>query len=109
MSEKFEVMHILDVPNEDGNSLDYQEYDERPSLEQMQSWTKSGMIELVTIRHQGKDCHAIIDENGKFDNTNNRNQIATSKWWHWLKNNNYASGNDTIVGKCSVLLNFELE
>jgi hypothetical protein len=109
MSEKFEVLHILDVPNEDGISLDYQEYEERPSLKQMQSWTKSGMIELINVRHNDRDCQAIIDEEGKFNNSNEINKIASRKWWNWLKRNNYAWGNDMIVGKCSVLLNFELE
>ena len=109
MSEKFEVLHILDVPNEDGNSLDYQEYDERPSPKQMQSWTKSGMIELLTIRHQGKDCHAIIDENGKFDNSNEINKMATTKWNKWLRKTGRTAFGDMIVGRCSVLINYELE
>ena len=51
-------------------SLKVVEYDEKPDLETMQSWTKSGTIEVLHVVHDGKECHAIIDEEGKFDNSN---------------------------------------
>jgi len=109
MSEKFEVMHINDVPNDEGVFFEIVEYDEKPDLKTMQSWTKSGMIEMITVMHDDKECHAIIDEEGKFVNSNEINKMATTKWNGWLRKTGRTAFGDMIVGKCSVLINFELE
>tara|TARA_B100002019_G_C21171165_1_gene548523 strand:- start:739 stop:1068 length:330 start_codon:yes stop_codon:yes gene_type:complete len=109
MSDTYNVMHIFDVPNDEGEFFEVVEYDEKPDLETMQSWTKSGMIEVITVMHEGKECHAIIDENGKFDDTNVINQMASTKWYTWLIDTGRTAFGDMIVGKCSVLTNYELE
>tara|TARA_R110000850_G_scaffold18742_10_gene57611 strand:+ start:96 stop:425 length:330 start_codon:yes stop_codon:yes gene_type:complete len=109
MSDTYSVMHIDDVPNDEGMFFEIVEYDEKPDLETMQSWTKSGTIEVLHVVHDGKECHAIIDENGKFDGSNEINKMASIKWYKWLKKNKRTAFGDMIVGKCSVLINFELE
>jgi hypothetical protein len=109
MSDTFNVLHISDVPNEEGLFIDFVEYETRPDLKEMQSWTKSGLIELIHVTHNGRECHAIIDEEGKFDTSNEVNVMATVKWRNYLKKNGLTAYGDMIVGKCSVLTNYDLE
>ena len=109
MSDTFDVLHISDVPNEDGLFIELVEYETRPDLKEMQSWTKSGLIELVNVIHNGRECHAIIDEEGKFDSSNQVNGLATMKWRNYLNKNRLTALGDMIVGKCSVLINYDLE
>jgi len=109
VSKTYNVLHISDVPNEEGLFIELIEYKNPPDLNEMQSWTKSGLIELIHVLHNGRECHAIIDEEGKFDNTNEVNGLATMKWRNYLKNNDLTALGDMIVGKCSVLTNYDLE
>jgi len=109
MSDTYNVMHINDVPNDEGVFFEIVEYDEKPDLKTMQSWTKSGTIEVLNVIHDGKECHAIIDEEGKFDNSNEINKMATTKWYKWLRKTGRTAFGDMIVGRCSVLINSELE
>lgn len=109
MSNTFDVLHISDVPNNDGLYTKLIKYDNKPDLKEMQSWTKSGLIELVTVFHDGKECDAIIDEEGKFYTDNEVNRIATVLWRKYLNDNGLTAFGDVLVGKCSVLLNYNLE
>jgi len=114
--DTYKVLHLINK-NPEAKTLGehftpitrIEEFDEKPTLKQMQSWTDSGMIEVITVKHEGEHRHAIIDEEGKYNNTNTPNSIATRKWWQYLKDAKYSWGNDVIVGNCAVLLNFELE
>ena len=110
--DTYKVLHLLNN-NPDGKQdtpmTKVEEYDEKPTLKEMQAWTDSGLIELIHVIHEGEHRHAIIDEEGKYNNSNTQNSMATRKWWRYLKDNKYTWGNDVIVGDCAVLLNFELE
>ena len=109
MTDTYNVLHISDVPNEDGLFLDLVKYKTKPDLKEMQSWTKSGLIEVLTVNHNGRECDAIIDEEGKFYTDNEVNTIATVKWRKFLKHNGLTAYGDMIVGKCSILVNYNLE
>jgi len=108
----FKVLHIGSSKDKGGtytNTRTLEEFDDKPTLKEMQSWTDSGVIEVLTVMHEGEECHAIIDEEGKFNTNNEINGMATHKWWTYLRGNGFAWGQDMIVGNCTVLLNFELE
>ena len=108
-TESKDTYKVLHLANREGEHNNVEEYDEKPTLKEMQAWTDSGLIELIHVIHEGEHRHAIIDEEGKYNNLNTQNSMATRKWWRFLKDNNYSWGNDVIVGNCAVLLNFELE
>ena len=112
----YKVKHLTNgdnpMPYATENSVEIVEYDEgeQPSLADMKTWVRSGnnsMIELIKVIHEGKTCHAVINEEGKIiDLPFNLN--ATIEYQAWLRENDLLV-NDVIVGNCAVITNFELE
>tara|TARA_Y100001938_G_C8084700_1_gene431254 strand:- start:1497 stop:1826 length:330 start_codon:yes stop_codon:yes gene_type:complete len=109
MSNTFDVLHLTDVANELGLYMELVQYETKPDLKEMQSWTRSGLIEVINVNHNGRECDAIIDEEGKFYTDNKVNTMATVKWRKYLRHNGLTAYGDVIVGKCSILVNYNLE
>jgi hypothetical protein len=110
MSKKKKVLvhHIEEFsPNTYATSYLRHEYDEHPTLEEMKSWVDDGWIEHIRVIHNGRECDAIIDEEGKLKGLP-VNPLATSEYHAWLTKRGLEL-DDVIVGNCAVLTNFDLE
>mgnify|MGYP003145766055 CR=1 FL=1 len=110
MSKKKKVLvhHIEELPrNTYVISYLMHEYDEHPTIEEIKSWVDDAWIEHIRVIHNGKECDAIIDEEGKLKGLP-INPIATSEYHAWLSSKGLPL-DDVIVGNCAVLVNFNLE
>ena len=100
-------------PLENGDIEEFKlHYDEYPSFDEIKSWIADnrsrGMIEHINVLHEGNECDAIIDEEGKIYDLD-VNPIATIMYDKFKEKHGYIVGNDLVVGTCAVLTNFELE
>ena len=100
-------------PLENGDIEEFKlHYDEYPSFDEIKSWIADnrsrGMIEHINVLHEGNECDAIIDEEGKIYDLD-VNPIATTMYDEFKAKHGYEVANDIVVGTCAVLTNFELE
>jgi|TARA_R110000803_G_scaffold41582_2_gene89291 hypothetical protein len=95
-----------DIPYATEHSEETIKLDRQPTLEEMREWV-DGRIELIRVIHEGRECHAIINEDGK-SNGLPFNLNATVRYHAWLTKQEYLL-DDVIVGNCVVLTNFDLE
>jgi hypothetical protein len=66
-----------------------------------------GWLEMVNVIYEGRQCQAIINEEGKLNNLP-VNYEATSMYHSYLHENGYHV-DDVIVGNIAIMTNFELE
>ena len=83
------------------------EFEDHPTLKEMQIMVGDGWIEHLKVVHEGRVCDALINEDGK------RlgllvNPIATEKYHAWLAKNQLPL-EDMIVGDCVICTNFSLK
>ena len=113
--QKEDKKYIVQIykPLENGDIEEFKlHYDEYPSFDEIKSWIADdksrGMIERISVLHEGNDCDAIIDEEGKLCDLD-MNPVATAMYDMFKRKHGYIHGNDVVVGTCAVLTNFELE
>ena len=84
-----------------------EEFENHPTLEEMKAMVGDGWIEHIKVIHEGEDCDALINEDGKRLELP-VNPIATEKYHAWLAKNQLPL-EDIIVGDCAICTNFNLE
>jgi len=78
-------------------------YDKNPEYSEMKDWIENGWMEHIRVIWEGRECDAIIDEEGKIKGLK-MNAMATAAYIRM-----YPDINDVIVGPCAICTDFELE
>ena len=114
-SKIVELIHYKEVPSNPKTSINLplvvwkqtivHEELEEPTLEQLREWV-GGHIELIWVEYKGRECMAIINEEGKLDDLP-LNIEATNMYHEWLALRGF-DVSDVIVGNCAIMTNFDL-